>query len=569
MLGLSTFFRFRYAFFDGMWVDEGRYARIALDIASHPLSYTSEAPVGRGPPSLPPVFPYLLAVSSYIFPNADFAVRVVSPLLSVGAIGLTYRIGSEMKNKTTGLMAAVFLAIIPTFWFMSERILVEATLTAVYAAAIFSLYYGFEDREFSRYALYALGPLTAIAIMTKQPAYTLGPVILFYTAYKKWEVLEELYEDFDAELLKNEFKDFGIAVGLGALTLVPWSLNGLNTCGFPLCGLLSALSFATASSGGVNSAVFSVQSSFYFITALPGIVAVPVAALVFLRAAYYVLDLSDEARVLARRLGAMTVLTVLAFVVQKKLVPMALISSLALLARTDHEKLLWLWTGIGIGFMSIPAVKVPRYITFVFPALAMISAITVYDLSGWIGRITESSLGKYGTIALLLGLTLFLTFPQGIARMQQMDNPNSPMKAMEEAGNWLDRNTSENATIVASSNRQMMFYAYPRLAYFPKDNRTVFEQNLQERDVDYVVVDVYEKAQPRWMQYMPPFRIPNSDRQALNQGRISPQQFSSRFGPSPDYLEQVKVFGRSRMPLTQSRAQPQFIVYRVNQTALR
>jgi len=568
ILAVSTFLRFKYAFFDGMWVDEGRYARLALDVASHPLQYSTEAPLQRSASSLPPVFPYLLAISTYIFSNADFAVRIVSPLTSVGAIAVTYKLGEKMKNEATGLIAAGLLALIPTYWFLSERILVEATLTLTYSAAIFALYYGFSEREYSKYAIYALGPLTGLAIMTKQPAYTLGPVILLYTVYKKREALRSLYDSFEFDLARKEFGDLGVAVLLGALSLVPWMINNMYACGFPLCGFLQAISFS-ASSGSANAAIFSVQSSFYFLTNLASIASLPVAALVAIRVGHLAIDRSEDSEDMMKRGGAIIALTILAFLLDRRLAPMFLVSSISLLAKKDYEKLLWIWTGIGIGFMSIPGVKVPRYIAFVFPALSLLAAMTIYNLSSWIGKITDRSAAKYGAIVGIILFAVIFTYPQGNARMQQMNNPNSPVATMGPVGEWLDQNTSEDAKMVAPSNRQMMFYAYPRLAWFPDDNQTEFERHLVEEDIDYVIADTYEKAQPEWMQYIPPFRVPNSQRQGLRSGQITPQQVGSQFRPPPDYLVTIESFGQARMPLTQNRQQPQFIIYRVNQSALR
>ncbi|MFB6265783.1 MAG: hypothetical protein ABEI07_01735, partial [Candidatus Nanohaloarchaea archaeon] len=86
VIGVAAFLRFKYAFFNGVWVDEGRYARLAFELSNHLWSY-STMPEWRGQvTSYPPIYPYLLAISTAILGKTDFAVRIVSPLMGTVAV---------------------------------------------------------------------------------------------------------------------------------------------------------------------------------------------------------------------------------------------------------------------------------------------------------------------------------------------------------------------------------------------------------------------------------------------------------------------------------------------------
>ncbi|MFB6213195.1 MAG: ArnT family glycosyltransferase [Candidatus Nanohaloarchaea archaeon] len=564
ILAMATFLRFRYAFFDGLWVDEGRYGRIAKELSTHILDYSV---VWRGQiTSYPPVYPYLLAVSTYIFGKTDLAVRVVSPLMGVAGVGLTYLLGREMKTREIGLIAAAVVAVNPIFWFLSERILIGATFATLYTAAMLALYYGLEDREYSRYALWALGPLVSLNIMTKQPAYTLGVVIPLYFLYVHREELESFVvrgTSFRESGLYDVFtdRDYYTAAGLGLLTLLPWMLRNTAVCSFPLCGLPRALDFAATTN---QAAWASTQGPFYYILSMPGIMTALGTALVGLRVIQYIVDYADrDADTMVKAASTIIGLLATSYFLKPDLVPMVLLTSIAIFARSDAEKLLWLWAGIGIGFMSLGRVQVPRYIVFVIPALATVAAISLYSVSDWLAYQLDSSGVTAARLAVVLMVpVLFLSFAQGMQNISR-----GGYTYLEPAGEWLDSNLPEEANVGATSDPQMRYYIYPRMAYTLPKNQSKFKSFLREKNITHVEVDVYERAQAKWAQTgLPPYRLPVSTVQDLRAGRISPQQVGQSYGKPPGYLERVKSFGRTRVPLTQDQQQPMVIIYRVNLT---
>ncbi len=563
ILGVATFLRFRYAFFEGMWVDEGRHAYIGVEIAQHLSEYATEHH-GQVTEFLP-LYMYMIAFSTYLF-STEFAVRVVSPVMGVAGVALTYFLGREMKNKEVGLIAAALVAVNPIYWFLSTRILTGATFATLYTATVLALYYGLEDREFSKYALWALGPLVALTLMTRQAAYTLGLVIPLYLLYVKRDELRELILEEvsvkETRLYQNTLTDtnYYIAAALGLVTIAPWAVRNMFTCGAPLCGVERALGFAGATS---IPAWASTGGAFYYVFNLPSIVTLGVSLLVVFRVIQYFTEWTDRDADTLVKYVSLTIGAVLAaYLVLPGLVPLVLLTSIALYATNNAEKLLWLVIGIGIGFHSIPEIKVPRYAVFVIPQLLIVASLAMYSISDWISRQLESTVLTPWRIAAVLVLPLvFISYSQGMHNIAQGGFDN-----LEPAGNWLVENTDEDAEIIATSPTQTRYYAYPRFTHRMPNSEEELRSLIKDNNVSYVQVDAYERAQADWTQTgLPPYRLKVSTRQELQAGSISPQEVVEGYGEPPEYLEPVESFGQTQIPLTE-QPQPMVIIYRVNQS---
>lgn len=570
ILGVATFLRLQYAFFEGMWVDEGRYSQLALEISDHFLSYSR---MGEQIQKWPPVYPYLLGLATTVFGKSEFVIRLVSPVMGVVSVLLTYLLGKEIRDEKLGLVAAALMAVSPVAWFLSERILIGTTFAALYTATVLALYVGLSDREGSRYWLYALGPLAALTVMTKQPAYTLGVLIPLYFVYRKRREFSEVllgdtgFRGSDLEETLTDRKYY-TAIGLGVLTMLPWSLRSLAVCKMPLCSLSNAMEFIARSSSSINSATSSVQGTFYFITNMPVIVTLPVALLLLARVGQYVLHWLDEDQdSLVKRGAALVLVSSATFMTFRKLVPMALLSSIALLPREDYDKLLWLWVGLGIGFMSVSPVKVPRYIVFVIPGIVLLASLVVYDLGSWLSEAADSSVLTPGRVmALVLIPLLFISYTQGSALAARGAPGTQPVA---DAGMWIQDNTGPDTRIAASSPGITRFYVYPRHSYGIPGTEEEFRQKIKERGIDYVEVDTYERAQAQWVQTsIPPYRLPNQVVAKIRSGQMTREEAASLFTEPPGYLSPVASFGKSRNPLT-GEDQPAAIIYRVNTSMIK
>jgi 4-amino-4-deoxy-L-arabinose transferase-like glycosyltransferase len=77
-----------------------------------------------------PGFPILLAVSQSIFGESPFAARCLLAIVGGLACGLTYWLGTELTDKTTAFLAAIYTALSPTLALFSVLLLSETTFAA-------------------------------------------------------------------------------------------------------------------------------------------------------------------------------------------------------------------------------------------------------------------------------------------------------------------------------------------------------------------------------------------------------------------------------------------------------
>lgn len=574
IIGFSAAIRFKYAFFEGMWVDESIHGRLAKELPKHLLEYS--LPQKGGPMvKRPPVYNYLVAFSNMLFGGiigTDTAVRIVSPVMGTLGVVSTYFLGREIKNRKVGLASASILSVTGIYWFLSERILMGTTLTALFTTTVLTFYYGLEDKKYSKYAIWSWGPLIGLTALTKQPGYVLGPVILIYFLHRKRnDISDYLMTDkgFKESKMYNLVTDrnYYIAVGLFMAVMIPWMIRNMGVCQFPLCSFKQALSIATSTSGNLD-----VQGPLYFITSLPGLLSLPVFGLL----AFNLIEnmfgsFTENPDLMVKKIFAAIVLTGGAYFLRVELLPLALISSAALFAKSDGEKLLWLTAGLGIGLMSINATKVARYIIFVVPSLIVLASISLWSISEKLGKIlpdrTPLNLVNTSLIMLLfLAPILALNFTAGLNQVT-----GHSFQSLEPAGEWINQNTPEDTRIYATSP-QVRYWAYPRMPVASAGripaNETGFRQFLKDENISYAMIGVYERTQPDWLSTeIPPYRLYPELVNQIRSGGLSAREATQMYGSVPEYLTAVQSFGEGNIPLTR-QSQPNIIIYRVNQSAL-
>lgn len=96
-----------------------------------------------------PGFPLLLAGSQILFGESTLAARCLLACLGTIACGLTYWLGRELCDHTTGLLAALYTALSPTLILFSTLLLSETAFAATLLASLIAL---------ARLARYANGP---------------------------------------------------------------------------------------------------------------------------------------------------------------------------------------------------------------------------------------------------------------------------------------------------------------------------------------------------------------------------------------------------------------------------
>lgn len=86
-----------------------------------------------------PGFPALLALSQLLFGASPFAARCLLACVGTGACGLTYWLGRELVDQTTGLLAATYTALSPTLALFSVLILSETAFAATLLLSLIAI----------------------------------------------------------------------------------------------------------------------------------------------------------------------------------------------------------------------------------------------------------------------------------------------------------------------------------------------------------------------------------------------------------------------------------------------
>jgi 4-amino-4-deoxy-L-arabinose transferase-like glycosyltransferase len=127
--------------------------------------------------SKPPLMSWLIAVSTAVFGNAEWAIRFFSPLLHGTAAFFLFLLGRRAFDAATGAWAAAIYALMPGVWLSSTIMSTDAVLLPMYAA---SLYFLWRMRETPRLAWgLGAGIFIGLAILAKYAAlYILGGTVL-------------------------------------------------------------------------------------------------------------------------------------------------------------------------------------------------------------------------------------------------------------------------------------------------------------------------------------------------------------------------------------------------------
>lgn len=86
-----------------------------------------------------PGFPALLALSQVLFGPSSFPARCLLACVGTVACGLTYWLGRELMDATTGLIAAIYTALSPTLALFSVLILSETMFAAALLASLIAI----------------------------------------------------------------------------------------------------------------------------------------------------------------------------------------------------------------------------------------------------------------------------------------------------------------------------------------------------------------------------------------------------------------------------------------------
>ncbi|HTQ32735.1 MAG TPA: glycosyltransferase family 39 protein [Stellaceae bacterium] len=118
----------------GLYPDEAQYWFWSRHLA---LGYYSK----------PPLIAWLIALTTAIFGNSEFAVRLAAPLLHAAASGFVFAIGARLFDRRTGFWTGLAYATLPGVSFSAFLISTDAVLLPCWAAALYAFIRAREKNE--------------------------------------------------------------------------------------------------------------------------------------------------------------------------------------------------------------------------------------------------------------------------------------------------------------------------------------------------------------------------------------------------------------------------------------
>ncbi len=167
----AAFFVRLYVVFNAVMIppDSVTYLRLASEFASG--NYGEAFNVQR-----PPLYPFLISVSSYIFGDLEFSARIVSLVFGTLTIATAFLIGKTVYDERTGLITAFLVAIHPYLIRYSGDALTEGLYHFTFSIAVLASMKGAIERS-PRWMI-AAGFFVLLTYMTKPS----GLGILFVTS---------------------------------------------------------------------------------------------------------------------------------------------------------------------------------------------------------------------------------------------------------------------------------------------------------------------------------------------------------------------------------------------------
>ncbi len=115
--------------------------------------------------SKPPVIAWLIAISTSIFGDSDFTVRLPAPLLHAGTASFLFLIGQRLWDSRTGFYTALVYLTLPAIWVASAAISTDTPMMLCWSAGLYCIV---RLREQASWAFAAgLGIAAGIGFMSK------------------------------------------------------------------------------------------------------------------------------------------------------------------------------------------------------------------------------------------------------------------------------------------------------------------------------------------------------------------------------------------------------------------
>jgi len=122
-----------------------------------------------------PLYPYIIAITASITGNPELWVRVLQSILGGTTVFVTYLLGRELFDRSTGLAAAAIAAVYAPFIYYDGLLLTESLQTLLITAHLYVLVTGFRRRELQYWV--AAGMLFGLSVITRASIIAFLPAV--------------------------------------------------------------------------------------------------------------------------------------------------------------------------------------------------------------------------------------------------------------------------------------------------------------------------------------------------------------------------------------------------------
>jgi len=142
--------------------------------ARYPVLYLNE---------YPPLNDFFVAFTYSLIGISNFSSRFLVPLFSVLCLYLVFLIGKKMFNETVGIIASIFLSLIPYYFIFSQILMLDIPVL-FFILLSFLLFLNYLETK-KRIVLVLLLITTVLGFYVKYPAAVIYPFILIYLFIRK------------------------------------------------------------------------------------------------------------------------------------------------------------------------------------------------------------------------------------------------------------------------------------------------------------------------------------------------------------------------------------------------
>lgn len=181
---VAAFLRLWNIDYIGFNSDEAVYAGQAATLAGY-REYANHFSLVRAHPLL---FQFFVSII-YRFTISDVAARVVSVIFGLLTVYLVYKLGETLFNKRVGLLASLFLGLLPYHVIVSRQALLEPTLTFFFTLTIY-LFLKYQLKKSFTLA-YLVGFSSALTFQSKEVGILVVVIIVLLISFGYYHVFRK------------------------------------------------------------------------------------------------------------------------------------------------------------------------------------------------------------------------------------------------------------------------------------------------------------------------------------------------------------------------------------------